>query len=359
MQTMRSKKWLVGAALLASTCLSGCASASVPGHPAIAVTASPSPAPVALTCDDLLPVDVAAAALGLPASTLVAWEFDNTEGTDGTRGAVVGAMSGAARAASDLVECRWSAEPVHSEKSPAVRISILPGAAEEFSLVVPDVNDGLTAFEPAAVGDTGYVACHGGEGQGCRVEALTGQNWLSLSVSPDFDDPATALDLATSLVERVKGMPTGEKKPPAVNCDSLLTVESLQNAGIADATQYTTDALGHRDSIWIAALHRAGYRSCGWTPADSSEPGIVSVSALSLAESPSAASPTGGATSSVPFEPVLGLGDSAAASCTDDYCELVVIGSGTWLHFSTVDPQTTDAEALAALAREALISLAS
>jgi hypothetical protein len=268
-------------------------------------------------------------------------------------------MSGAARAASDLVECRWAAEPIHSEKSPAVRISILPGAAEEFSLVVPDVNDGLAAFEPAAIGDIGFVACHSGEGQGCRVEALTGHNWLSLSVSPNYDDPSTALDLATSLVERVKGMPAGEEKPPAVNCDSLLTAESLQNAGIADATQYTTDILGHRDSIWIAASHRAGYRSCGWTPADSSEPGIVSVSALSLADSASTASPTGGATSSVPFEPVLGLGDSAAASCTNDYCELVVIGSGTWLHFFTVDPETTNADALAALARDALISLAS
>jgi hypothetical protein len=350
---------LVGAALLVSACLSGCASASAPKPPPIAVTAVPSAAPVALTCDDLLPVDVAAAALGLPASALVAWEFDTREGTDGTRGAVVGAMSGAARAASDLVECRWAAEPVHSQKSPAVRLSILPGAAEEFSLVVPDVNDGHRAFEPAAVGDIGYVACHGGEGQGCRVEALTGQNWLSLSVAPAFDDPSMALDLARSLVERVKGMPAGEKKPPAVDCDSLLTPESLQNAGIADATQYLSDILGHRDSIWIAASHRAGYRSCSWTPADPGEPGIVSVSALSVADNDSAPSPTGGATSSVPFEPVLGLGESAAASCTNDYCELVVIGAATWLHFTTVDPQTTDAGALEALAREALLRLAS
>lgn len=336
-------------ALIAFT-LAGCAAeADAPPSPE---PSAAEPAAIALSCDDLLPAETAAAALGFPVSELVPdGEYADAGGALGAVGLV---MSNAAYSASGVLDCRWTAE-TPSGWSPTVRVMVLPDAADEFRLTQINAVGKLGELEAVAIGDDGYLVCNG-EGLPCRIETLAGDNWLSVSLSPKYDDRSIITGLAAALVDRARSIAPVAKITAAVDCGSILSANALTVAGIQGAFLIGENFLDTQYSQFTAARRSAGFRDCYWSSAARGE-GQMGLVAVPSALNPTPGFASGGGSSNLSLVEIPDVGDSALGACVGYSCELAVLSSGTWLLLFTVTAEADGLDKLIALAQEALANL--
>lgn len=189
-----------------------------------------------------------------------------------------------------------------------VQLSVLPGGADAFAMIEPDVNDGLGGLEPIAVGDSAYLVCNGGEFNLCRIEAVSSDTWFSLRVGPPPADTSALSALGDSVVAMVHELRRPQPAVPTVGCDRLTDVDALSGVGLAEPAVVDYLKIDNRAGLLVAAERYGATAWCSWTSAGSN--GSVSVRAIPIEESRLAADPTGDAPSTLPLEPVADVGAS-------------------------------------------------
>jgi hypothetical protein len=326
--------------------------------------------PVALDCGLVLPVERAAAGLGLPANSLFDPSTQAAAEEQPNGGATQIIMQDAAVALGGLVDCSWSAPDNGtgrltddgSRMLPRVSVRVLPNAAAEFTASEPDTDDGLRGLHPVDLGDTAYVACHPPEHDSCRAEILVGTTWVNASVSPQPTEESFVV-FARTVVAAVEaaGSAPGTTAPRLVGCDELLAPADLADA-VAIESARPTD-YGSPDwgaiGVWPAAQRAAGLLRCGWSSSGSGAPsGGVLVNVLPGAAAAWQATPPNQANSSIRFEAVTGLGDEAYAGCGGSACEVDVLSGDVFVlvqytagHDGNLPGDLPGAKTLAATAR--------
>ncbi|GAB3123581.1 hypothetical protein GCM10027056_15760 [Glaciibacter psychrotolerans] len=359
---MRRGDWIltgITACALAAS-LTGCSpSQDFPSTSVPVASVAPPIEPAIVSCNTLLPASAAATALSVEASVLSPRADDVfPAGVDRPEWAVIADMQTAAGRASGMLTCGWVADPDAGPKASGVRVSVLPGAAAEFAAIEPDVDDGLNDFAPADVGEVGFVACRGGEADQCRVEAIAGDTWISLTVSPAPADPTRTLDLARAVARQVQGMAAPTIRPARTECSAALSSEVLANvAGITDPQMYDALTIPAREAgITTAASRHGGLISCSWTSGDPGTSGSVSLMALPMVAISSPNPPL-----TMPATPVMhaiaGVGDSAGAGCGPDSCVLIAADATMLVRLTSTEVSDTTIAALTQLAIIALPSL--
>jgi hypothetical protein len=343
---------LVAAVLLGAT---ACTFNDTPAAPLAseAPTQSPSPTAVTLSCDELLPIEQAAQAVGVPADSLSVLQGEGDAA--GSSGAVGAAMAFAARAAAGEIDCVRRQADAGDSRAAGIRLSVLPGGADAFAMIEPDVNDGLGGFESIAVGDAGYVVCNDGESDSCRIEATSGGTWFSLSVSPRPADTAALSTLANTVAAMVGDLSQPHPAVDPVGCDELTDVDALRATALPVPVTDDYLTLDERASLPLAAERHGTIAFCAWTSAGSS--GGVSVHAIPIGEAVPASGPTGGAQSSIPLEPLAGFGQNAVSGCSNGVCEIDVLGDDVWMVVQAFGAAADDVDALHALAAGLLARL--
>ncbi|MEB0305753.1 hypothetical protein QN345_10605 [Cryobacterium sp. 10I1] len=356
-------------ALTAVVTLAGCtqgSGGSSPGaSPEPTASATPTSLPVALDCGLVLPVDRAAAALGLPPNSLFDQATRPTAEQQPSSGATQIIVQDAADALGGLVDCSWSAPDNGtgaltddgSRMLPRVSVRVLPNAVEGFTASEPDSDDGLRGLHPVDLGDTAYVACHPPDHDSCRAEILVGTTWVNATVSPQPTEESfvTFARTVVAAVQTADAVPA-TTPPPRVGCDALLAAADLADAvGMADSRSTDYGVPGpYTSGVQPIAESRAGLLHCGWLSGDAGAlSGGVSVTVLPGAASVWHASPPNKANSSIRFEAVSGLGDEAFAGCGGDTCEVDVLSGGVWVlvqHYGQPTGNLDGAKTLAAAA---------
>ncbi|TFB90491.1 hypothetical protein E3O44_02475 [Cryobacterium algoricola] len=333
-------------ALASALVLSGCSLGSaVPPSPGAspAPSATATAAPVALDCGLVLPVERAAAGLGLPANSLFDPSAQTAAEQQPNGGATQIIMQDAAVALGGLVDCSWSAPDNGtgrltddgSRMLPRVSVRVLPNAAAEFTASEPDTDDGLRGLHPADLGDTAYVACHPPEHDSCRAEILVGTTWVNASVSPQPTEESF-MAFARTVVAAVQAADAVPAATPLkrVGCDALLAPADLTDAvGMPDSQSTDYEVPGtYTSGIHPVAESRSGLLHCGWSSTDTGAlSGGVLVTVLPGAASVWRASPPNRANSSIRFDALTGLGDEAYAGCGGDTCEVDVLSGDAWV----------------------------
>ncbi|TFC22756.1 hypothetical protein [Cryobacterium glucosi] len=334
-------------ALTAVVTLAGCtqgSGGSSPGaSPEPTASATTTSLPVALDCGLVLPVDRAAAALGLPTNSLFDQATRPTAEQQPSSGATQIIVQDAADALGGLVDCSWSAPDNGtgaltddgSRMLPRVSVRVLRNAADEFTAGEPDSDDGLRGLHPVELGDTAYVACHPPEHDSCRAEILVGTTWVNATVSPQPTEESFVAFAGTVVAAvRSAGSAPVTTAPVLVGCDALLTTADLADAvAIVHANPTDYGAAGSGDiGIRPAAQRTAGLVRCGWSSSDSgASSGGALLNILPAASAVWRATPPNQANSSIRFEAVSGLGDEAFAGCGGDTCEVDVLSGGVWV----------------------------
>ncbi|MDY7544165.1 MULTISPECIES: hypothetical protein [unclassified Cryobacterium] len=334
-------------ALALAGCTQGSGGSSPGASPEPTASATPTSLPVALDCGLVLPVDRAATALGLPATSLFDPATQAAAEQQPNSGATRIVLQDAAAVLGGLVDCSWSAPDNGtgaltddgSRMLPRVSVRVLRNAADEFTAGEPDSDDGLRGLHPVDLGDTAYVACHPPEHDSCRAEILVGTTWVNATVSPQPTEESfvTFARTVVAAVRTADAVPAAAV-PRRVDCDTLLDSTDLANA--VDMTHATSTDYGTSESGRMgtrgAAERLAGLVTCGWTSSDTSSgagvsSGGVLVDVLPGARATWQATPPNEAKSSIRFEEATGLGDEAFAGCGGDTCEVDVLSGDVWV----------------------------
>ena len=346
--------------------LAGCAagpvaapSAASTPMPENTVAAGVDDETVLMDCAISVPLDAAAAVLGLPAAEVLDQQDPPADSTAFAR-AVTLAMSEPALQIAGEQHCRYIG-PSGQGRAPEVRVSVLPNGAAEFSLVEPDVNDGLRNMLPVYLGDQGYSECRDGEWEGCRAEVLIGSTWISISVGISGLDPESFLAYAGGVVDSIGALKFAQPAEPSrPECGALLSPHDLNDSGgLVDATGGDLLSLDERASQNRAAQVRGGLVQCGWS--DESSPGGVELTILPGAGGLWAQTPPTGIPSTIPLQSIdltvetgaewPASGVEAWAGCADDECQVTLMADGIWLTVaSPAEGGLTGASALAAAA---------
>ena len=350
MRLVRGKTLLAGAiAVCALVLITAACTNTSPLTPSVSPTA-PSQTPAASsppTCDQLLPVQDAGGLAGVsPASLTV-----TRSGADDRASvlAVGATMNDVARAAAGEIDC-YRLRVGHPDQQPAgVQLSVLPGSSAAFGIVEPDTNDNLGGFQPVAVGDEGYVVCNGGESNSCRIDALSGETWFSIRVTPRPADTSRLTKFAQATAVLVRDALPASTSTTAVGCDALIDADALGALGLTNPTTDDNLALDHHAYIGVAAERDASIAGCSWTAPDSSR--IVSVQAVPSGKT---TEPTGAARSGLPLQPIAGSGESAVGGCRDGECEVDTISGGIWMSVHASAAVQADLPALEDLAHSLL-----
>ncbi|MEP6479287.1 MAG: hypothetical protein ABJB03_07850 [Rhodoglobus sp.] len=349
--------------VVSALALGGCAAVPLPVP---SETPSASPAAVQLDCGLVLPVELAASALGLPIGTLFDPAAGDKSAGQPNTGAVMTAMFETAVVAGGLVSCAYSApdngsgaqSDDGSRRLPNVTVRLLPNSAEEFALIEPDIDDGLSGLAPVAVGDTAFVACHPPEHDSCRVEMLVGTTWVEASVTPRPQDEAfLAFARALALAVQSAAPITPAASPKEVSCDTLLDPSDLSDAvGIANSESTDYGSFPSREAgIGTVADRRAGLIRCGWLSSDPGGPSNdVLATILPNSHAAWAAALPDKVNSSTDFAPVTGLGDEAYAGCGQDTCEVAILSGDIWIDLQNHAQPMGDLEGASSLAATVL-----
>jgi hypothetical protein len=351
-------------------------------HPWTTVSpASPTPSPeytaiagvgdeiVLINCAMFVPLEAAAAVLGVPATEVIDEQFPPAVATSYT-GVVAAAMAAQAVRSAGGHQCRYVLGGAE-DGSPEVFVSVLPNGADEFDRIEPDGNDGLNNLVPARLGDEAFSACRDGEWQGCRAEVLTGTTWLSISVSTPDLDPSIFQEYAAGVVDSLGGLKFAQPDAPArAECAALLSPQDLSGAGaVAGATVSDWLVLDDRSNQNAAAQVRGGLVDCAWSGTGAGSDAAFSGVALTIL--PGAGGrwgfqPPAEMASPIVLAPVdlAGEGDAAwpatgvesLAGCAADQCQVTLVADGVWLTLTTTGGaglSGTTALATAAYARYA------
>ncbi|NQX14114.1 hypothetical protein HQQ80_21010 [Microbacteriaceae bacterium VKM Ac-2855] len=330
---------LVG--LVAVLALSGCSIAGTDEPTASASTTStstPTPtatAATALSCDAVLPVSRASAALGVAAADLTGGREENTLYTADLVRETASTNGG-------MIDCGW-----YEDEGPAsIRVRIAQDAEAIFAATEPDVDDGRGLLAPVAIGDVGYARCADGEGDACRAEILTGDTWLSITRSSRPADDAEFTALVTAITADAQGRLEPATLDTAPDCATVLTDAQLSElAGLTTPLLGSVEETGTRGTIASATRERAGYLSCSWTSGD----GSVWVSAAPHAAD-AWASMALSSNLFVALEPLDDVGNRAMAGCGAARCEVEALQDDTWWRIEVAG----DATQAAAVARAVL-----
>jgi hypothetical protein len=356
-------------ALATSLTLTGCSAAVVvPPGTSKPTTASANSISAPLDCNRLLPVELAATALGLPASTLFDPATQASADTQPSFNATNGVMSAAAIHDGGLLRCSFSAPDNGtgaqaddgSHRPPNVAVSVLPNAAAEFAQVEPDSDDGLGGFAPANLGDTAFIACHPPESDSCRAEILVGTTWISTTVTPRPDEAAFTAFAETVVAAAHAADPVSPLlTPKKIECDSLLGPADLAdtvgipNAQSDDYLRFPSRSAG----IVTVSQARAGLVSCSWLTSDSStDTNSIGVMILPGGKKAWDLALPDKANSSIRFEPLAGIGDAAFAGCDANSCEVNVRSGEVWLSVNNYASPTPNLDGTKALAKTVLAS---
>lgn len=321
-----------------------CTAGAPPAPASVSPSETPPPSPTtsvpqAVSCDQLLPLEAAAEAAGVPGSTLSAGPRETDAA--GSTIAVSVAMAAAAHSYAGEISCSRLEPTAGDARGAGVQLKVLPGGAAYFAQIEPDGNDGLGGLEPVAIGDAAYLVCNDGEANSCRIEATSGDAWFSLRVGPRPTDTAATTALAESVAAIVRELPPSPPAADIATCEELTDVDALAGVGLPDPVTDDYLDLSRGGSAYLAAERHGSTAFCSWT--SNGGGGSISLRAVPLEESPAPTDPTGGAQSSLPLEPISGLGEAAVGGCADGFCEIDVVGGGVWMNVSALDGADVDA----------------